>query len=77
MKYGLGVVDFLKLASANHKMNLVEVRPHIWPSVQGDISLHADPFAISPAKTQLYQTLPNLYYGILLLHAFLLNQSEL
>ena len=36
-----------------------------------------EPFSISKAKTQLYQTLPNLYHGILLLHAFLPNQSKL
>ena len=77
MKLGLEVVDFLKLASTNHKMHLVEVRLHIWPSVQRDISLRPEPFAIFQAKTQLYQTLLNLYHGILLLHAFLPNQLEL
>ena len=54
MKLGLEVVDFLKLTYTNHKLHLAVVRPHIWPSVQGDISLHPEPFAISQAKTQLY-----------------------
>ena len=77
MKLGLEVVDFIELASTNHKLYLVAVRPHIWPSIKGDISLCPEPFSISQAKTQLYQTLPNLYHGILLLHVFLSNQSEL
>ena len=70
MKLGLELVDFLELTSTNHKLHLAEVRPHIWSSVQGDISLRLKPFVVSQAKTQLYQTLPNLYYGIFLLHAF-------
>ena len=74
MKWGREVVDFLKLTSTNHKLHLAEVRPHIWPSVQGDISLRLEPFAISLAKAQLYHTLPNLYHGILLFHDLLSNQ---
>ena len=77
MKLGLEAVDFLRLTSTNHKMHLAVVRLHIWPFVQVDILLHPKPFSISQAKTQLYQTLPNLYHGILLLHAFLPNQSKL
>ena len=77
MKLGLEVVDFLELTSTDHKLHLAKVRPHIWPSVQGDISLRPKPFVVSQAKTRLYPTLPNLYHGILLLHAFLPNQSEL
>ena len=76
MKLGMKAVDFLKLASTNHKLHLAEVRPHIWPSVQGDISLRLEPFTVSQAKTQLYQTLLNLYHGIFLLHGFLPNQLE-
>ena len=77
MKLGLEAVDFVKLTSPNHKLHLAEVRPHIWPSIQGDISLCLEPFVVSPAETQLYLTLPYLYHDILLLHAFLSNQSEL
>ena len=77
MKWGREVVDFLKLIFTNHKLHLAVVRLNIWPSVQGDISLRPKHFAVSQAKTQLYQTLPNLYHGILLLYAFLPNQSEL
>ena len=77
MKLDMKIVDFLKLSFTYHKLHLVEVRPHIWSYVQGDISLCLEPFTVSQAKTQLYPTLPNLYHGILLLHAFLPNQSEL
>ena len=77
MKLGLETVNFLKLTSTNHKLHLAEVRPHIWPSVQGDISLRPKPFAVFHAKTQLYLTLLDLYHGSLLLHAFLPNKSEL
>ena len=73
MKLVLEVVDFLGLTSTNHKFHLAAVRLHIWPSVQGDISLRLKPFAISQAKTQLYFIPLNLYHGILLLHAFLLT----
>ena len=55
MKLDLEAMDFLELASTNHKLHLAAMRLHIWPSVQGDISLHPEPFEISPAKTQLYQ----------------------
>ena len=54
MKLGLEVVDFLGLTSTNHKLHLAIVRPHIWPSIQGDISLCPELFVISQAKTQLY-----------------------
>ena len=77
MKLGLKVVDFLGLTSTNYKLHLAIVRHYIWPSVQGDISLRPELFVISQVKTQLYHTLPNLYHVILLLHAFLHNQSEL
>ena len=77
MQLGLKAVDFLRLTSTNHKLHLAAVRPHIWPSVQGGILLRPEPFSISQAKIMLYHTLPSLYYGILLLHAFLQNQSEL
>ena len=43
-------MDFLKLTSTNHKLHLADVRLHIWPSVQGDISLRQEPFAVSQAK---------------------------
>ena len=45
MKLGLEVVDFLELISTNHKLHLAVVRPHIWPFVQGDISLRSEPFS--------------------------------
>ena len=77
MKLGREVMDILRLASTNHKLHLIAVRPHIWPSVQVDILLRPELFVISQARTQIYQTLLNLYHGILLLHAFLQNQSEL
>ena len=77
MKLGLEAVNFLKLTSTNHKRHLAEVRPHIWPYVQGDISLRPEPFVVFQAKTQLYLTLLDLYHGSFLLHAFLPNQSEL
>ena len=77
MKLGLEAVDFLKLTSTNHKMHLVEMRSHIWPSIQGDISLRPYPFIVSPAKTQLHLTLLDLYHEILLFHAFLPNRSKL
>ena len=77
MKLGQETMDFLELASTNHKLHLAAVRSHIWSSVQGDIVLRLEFFVISQAKTQLYQTLINLYHGIILLHAFLQNQSEL
>ena len=77
MKLGLDVVDFLRLISTNHKLNLAAVRPHIWSFVQVDILLRLEIFVISQARTKLYQTLPNLYHGIPLLHVFLQNQSEL
>ena len=77
MKLGREAMDFLKLASTNHKLHLAAVRPHIWPFVQMDILLRPELFLISQAKTQLYQTLLNLYHGSLILHAFLHNQLEL
>ena len=77
MKLGLEAVDFLRLTSTNHKLHLATVRPHIWPFVQVDILPCLKLFIISQTSTQLYQTLPYLYHGIPLLHAFLLNQSEL
>ena len=77
MKLGLEAIDFLRLISTNHKLHFAAVRLQIWPFVQVDILLHLEPFSISQAKTQLYQTLPNLYHGTLLLHAFLSNQSKL
>ena len=71
MKLGWEAMDFLELASTNHKLHLAEARPHTWPFVQVDILLSPKFFVISQAKTRLYQTLLNLYHGILLLHAFL------
>ena len=69
-------LDFLGLASTNPKLYFAAMRSHIWPFIQVDILLHPELFVISQVKTRLYQTLLNLYHGILLLHAFLHNQSE-
>ena len=77
MKVVLEALDFLELASTNHKLHLAAMRPHTWPYVQVDILLRPEIFVIYRAKTQLYQTLLNLYHGILLLHALLPNQLEL
>ena len=70
-------MDFLELASTNHKLHLAAMRPYIFPFVHVDILLRPEPFSISQAKTQLYHTHLNLYYGILLLHVFLQNQLKL
>ena len=76
MILGLEAVDLLELTSTNHKLHLAKVRPHIWPSVQGDISLRLEPFVVSQAKTQLYQTLPNFtmefFYSML---SYRINRS--
>ena len=77
MKVVLEVMHFLELASTNHKLHRAAMRPHIWPFVQVDILLRLELFVISQAKARLYQTLINLYNGILLLHAFLQNRSAL
>ena len=77
MKLFYEAMDFLELASTNHKLHLAAMRPHIWPFVQVDILLRPELFVISQVKTRLYHTLLNLYNGILLLHAFLHNQSKL
>ena len=69
MKFGQEAIYFLRLASTNHKLLLVAVRPHICPFVQVDILLRPEPFVNSQAKTRLYKTLLNLYHGIILLHA--------
>ena len=70
-------LDFLGLASINHKLHLAAMRPHIWPFFHVDIFLRPELFVISKSKNWLYQTLLNLYHGVLLLHAFLQNQLEL
>ena len=77
MKLVLEAMDFLELASTNHKLQLAAMRPHIWPFVQVGILLRPKLFVISQAKTRLYQTLLNLYHGIILLHDFLQNRSAL
>ena len=77
MKLVMEAMDFLELTSTNHKLHLAAVRPHIWPFVHVSILLRPEFFVISQGRTQLYQTLLNLYHGILLLHAFLPNQLEL
>ena len=71
MKLGREAMDFLELASTNNKLYLAAMRSYIWSFVQVDILLCPELFVISQAKTQLYQTLLNLYHRILLLHAFL------
>ena len=50
MKLVLEVVDFLELASTNHKLHLVGMIPHTWPFVQADILLCPKLFVISQAK---------------------------
>ena len=77
MKVVMEAMDFLKSVSTNHKLHLATMRSHTWPFFQVDIRLRPELFVISRAKTRLYQTLLNLYHGILLLHAFLPNQLEL
>ena len=69
MKLVLEAMNFLELDSTNHKLRLAAMRPHIWPSIRVDILLRLELYVISQAKTWLYQTLLNLYHGILLLHA--------
>ena len=77
MKLVMEAMDFLERASTNHKLHLATMRPHIWPFVQVDILLCQELFVISQAKNRLSQTIINLYHEILLLHAFLRNQSKL
>ena len=77
MKLVLEAMDFLELASTNHKLHLTAMRPYICPFGQVGILLRLELFVISQAKTRFYQTFLNLYHGILLLHAFLQNQSKL
>ena len=71
MKLVLEAMDFLELASTNHKLHLATIRPHIWPFVKVDILLRLELFVISQDKNRFYQTLLNLYHGIFLLYAFL------
>ena len=60
MKLVLEAMDFLELASTNHKLHLAATIPHIWPFVHVDILLRPELFVLSQAKIQLYQTLLNL-----------------
>ena len=54
MKLVLEAMDFLELASTNHKLHLAAMRLHIFPFVNVDILLLPELFVISQAKTRLY-----------------------
>ena len=77
MQLDLEAVDFSKPASTNHKLHLAAMKLHMWPFGPLDISLHLEPFPVFQAKNRLNLTIPYLYHGIIPLHDFLLNHSEL
>ena len=50
MKLVMEAMDFLELASTDHKLHLAAMRPHICPFVQVDILLRPKLFVIFQAK---------------------------